>query len=181
MRKRPPVIGIPCDHRMVGSHPFHMVGEKYIASLRQATGAVPMLIPVLADPIPSVEILANVDGLLFAGSYSNVAPRLYGGTAPRHGVLQDEYRDATTLPLMEAAIDAGMPILCICRGFQELIVMLGGTLHQHLEEVAGRADHRCSVWITNPLQSLRMWHIGGVMHGMHGLPIGGIAVVMPIR
>lgn len=138
---RPPIIGIPCDRRMVGPHPFHMVGEKYIAAVREATGALPLLIPVLDAPIAPAEILAGVDGLLFTGSYSNVAPNLYGGPAPRAGVLQDEHRDATTLPLMRAAIDAGLPSFCICRGFQELNVVLGGSLHQHLGEVPGRFSH----------------------------------------
>jgi len=138
---RPLIIGIPCDYRVVGLHPFHMVGEKYIAAIREATGALPLLIPVLNAPIAAAEILASVDGLLFTGSYSNVAPELYGGPAPRAGVLQDEHRDATTLPLMRAAIDAGLPSFCICRGFQELNVVLGGSLHQHLGEVPGRANH----------------------------------------
>ena len=138
---RPLIIGIPCDRRMVGPHPFHMVGEKYIAAIREATGALPLLIPVLDAPIAPAEILAGVDGLLFTGSYSNVAPKLYGGPAPRAGVLQDEHRDATTLPLMRAAIEAGLPSFCICRGFQELNVMLGGSLHQHLGEVPGRFNH----------------------------------------
>ena len=136
------VIGIPCDRRMVGPHPFHMAGEKYIAAIREATGALPLLIPVLDVPIAPAEILSGVDGLLFTGSYSNVAPRLYGGSAPRAGVLQDEHRDATTLPLMRAAIEAGLPSFCICRGFQELNVVLGGSLHQHLGEVQGRANHQ---------------------------------------
>jgi putative glutamine amidotransferase len=135
------IIGIPCDHRMVGAHPFHMAGEKYIAAIREATGALPLLIPVLGVPIASAEILAGVDGLLFTGSYSNVAPRLYGGPAPRPGVLQDEYRDTTTLPLIRAAVAAGLPSFCICRGFQELNVALGGSLHQHLGEVPGRGNH----------------------------------------
>ncbi len=139
---RPVVIGIPCDRRMVGPHPFHMAGEKYIAAIREATGALPLLIPVLDVPIAPAEILSGVDGLLFTGSYSNVAPRLYGGSAPRAGVLQDEHRDATTLPLMRAAIEAGLPSFCICRGFQELNVVLGGSLHQHLGEVPGRANHQ---------------------------------------
>ena len=139
---RPNIIGIPCDHRMVGPHPFHMVGEKYIAAVREATGALPLLIPVLGTPITPGEILSSVDGLLFTGSYSNVAPNLYGGMAPRPGVLQDEYRDATTLPLLKAAIEAGLPSFCLCRGFQELNVALGGSLHQHLQDVPGRIDHR---------------------------------------
>jgi putative glutamine amidotransferase len=56
--------------------------------------------------------------------------------------LQDENRDATTLPLLEAAIAAGKPVLCVCRGFQELNVALGGTLLQHVHEIDGRIDHR---------------------------------------
>jgi len=139
---RPIIIGIPCDHRMVGPHPFHMVGEKYIAAVREATGALPLLIPVLGTPVTPDEILSSVDGLLFTGSYSNVAPGLYGGPAPRPGVLQDERRDATTLPLLKAAIEAGLASFCLCRGFQELNVALGGSLHQHLQDVPGRADHR---------------------------------------
>jgi putative glutamine amidotransferase len=138
---RPLIIGIPCDRRMVGPHPFHMVGEKYIAAIREATGALPLLIPVLDAPIAPAEILVSVDGLLFTGSYSNVAPNLYGGPAPRAGVLQDEHRDATTLPLMRAAIEAGLPSFCVCRGFQELNVVLGGSLYQHLEEMPGRFSH----------------------------------------
>ena len=127
---------------MVGKHPFHMVGEKYIAAVRGGADAVPLLIPVLPEPIPAGDILASVDGLLFTGSPSNVAPKHYGGSPPRDGVLQDENRDSTTLSLIDAAIAAGTPILCVCRGFQELNVALGGTLHQHIHEQEGFSDHR---------------------------------------
>jgi putative glutamine amidotransferase len=127
---------------MVGKHPFHMVGEKYITAVRDGAGAVPMLVPVLSPPVASDELLASVDGFLFTGSPSNVAPKHYGGPAPRDGVMQDERRDDTTLPLLKAAIGAGKPVLCVCRGFQELNVAFGGTLHQHVQEVSGRSDHR---------------------------------------
>ena len=83
MSPRPPIVGIPCDHRMVGPHAFHMVGEKYIAATRDGAGVVPLLIPVLPEPIPPEEILASVDGLLFTGSPSNVSPNRYGGASPR--------------------------------------------------------------------------------------------------
>src|SRR5215467_4213966 len=142
MRPRTPIVGIPCDHRMVGKHPFHMVGEKYITAVRDGAGAVPLLIPVLSPPVASDELIASVDGFLFTGSPSNVAPKHYGGPAPREGVMQDERRDDTTLPLLKAAIAAGKPVLCVCRGFQELNVAFGGTLHQHVQEVSGRSDHR---------------------------------------
>src|SRR5580693_8797620 len=142
MQPRAPIVGLPCDRRLVGHHPFHMVGEKYIAAVRDGAGALPLLIPVLEPAIPAEEILARVDGLLLTGSPSNVAPKLYGGPAPREGVLQDERRDAISLDLLKAAVAAGMPVLCVCRGFQELNVAFGGTLHQHVQEVAGRLDHR---------------------------------------
>jgi putative glutamine amidotransferase len=138
------IVGVPCDRRMMGKHPYHLAGEKYVTAVREGSGALPLLIPVLDPPLPVAELLGGIDGLLFTGSPSNVSPKHYGGPAPRAGVLQDEHRDATALPLLKAAIDAGKPVLCICRGFQELNVALGGTLHQHVEEVSGRRDHRAN-------------------------------------
>ncbi len=137
-----PVVGIPCDHRMIGLHPFHAVGQKYIVAVREGAGALPLLIPVLAEPLKVDDILNVVDGLLFTGSPSNVAPRHYGGHEPRQDTLLDEQRDQLTLPLMHAAVARATPMLCLCRGFQELNVVFGGTLHQHLHEVPGRSDQR---------------------------------------
>lgn len=142
MSARPPVVGIPCDFRMLGSHPFHMAGEKYIAAVRDGSGAVPLLVPVLEPPVDTEALIGIVDGLLFTGSPSNVAPHRYGGAPPREGVLQDERRDATALDLLRVAVTQGIPVLCVCRGFQELNVAFGGTLHQHVHEVEGRQDHR---------------------------------------
>ena len=73
MKKRP-VIGIPADRRMIGPHPFHAVGEKYIAAVVQAADCLPLLIPVLETPLDVTEILARVDGIFFTGSPSNVEP-----------------------------------------------------------------------------------------------------------
>jgi putative glutamine amidotransferase len=56
--------------------------------------------------------------------------------------LHDPNRDATTIPLIPQAIAAGVPVLAVCRGFQEMNVAYGGTLHQRLHEVAGLSDHR---------------------------------------
>ena len=142
MPRKKPIVGIPCDHRMIGPHPFHTVGEKYIVAVRDGAQALPLLLPVLETPIDIEEVLDTVDGILLTGSPSNVAPKHYGGTAPRDGVLQDERRDATTLPLIHAIIAHGTPLLAVCRGFQELNVAHGGTLFQHVEEVPGRIDHR---------------------------------------
>jgi putative glutamine amidotransferase len=139
---RRPVIGIASDFRMLGPHPFHAVGEKYIAAVRDGAQTLPLLIPVLDPPIPPEEILSSVDGLFFTGSPSNVAPALYNGAPPREGTWLDARRDTTALPLLRAAIEKGIPVFAVCRGFQELNVAMGGTLHQHVQEVEGRSDHR---------------------------------------
>lgn len=138
---RLPVIGIPADRRLCGKHPFHMVGEKYIDAVAYGARALPMLVPSLDPPIDPAALLEACDGLLFTGSPSNVEPHHYGGPASAPGTLHDPSRDATTLPLIPRAIAAGVPVLAICRGFQEMNVAYGGTLHQRLHEV-GFADHR---------------------------------------
>jgi len=137
-----PVVGIPCDHRLVGLHPSQTVGDKYIEAVRQAADATPLLLPSLADPLKPADVFEAVDGLLITGAPSNVHPDRYGGTPPDENMALDQRRDASTLPLIRAAIDQGKPMFCICRGHQELNVALGGTLHPHLHEVAGKLDHR---------------------------------------
>jgi len=137
-----PLIGIPADRRMVGAHPFHMVGEKYARAVLDAAGGAPLLIPALAEELRFEELLERLDGLLFTGSPSNVEPQHYQGAASAPGTLHDPARDATTLPLIRQAVHCGVPVLGICRGFQEMNVAFGGTLHQRLHEVPGHLDHR---------------------------------------
>ncbi len=137
-----PVVGLVCDYRILERHPAHLVVESYVAAVRDGADALPLLIPALDPPLANGDILAGVHGLLLTGSPSNVSPRHYGGHAPRYPSQQDERRDAIALPLVRAAIAAGIPVMSICRGFQEMNVALGGTLYQHVHEVAGRFDHR---------------------------------------
>ena len=79
---------------------------------------------------------------VFTGSPSNVEPHHYQGAPSAPGTLHDPQRDATTLPLIRKAVAAGVPVLGICRGFQEMNVAFGGTLQQKLHEVPGHLDHR---------------------------------------
>jgi putative glutamine amidotransferase len=137
-----PLIGIPADRRMVGAHPFHMVGEKYARAVIDAASAAPLLIPALAEELGFEELLERLDGLLFTGSPSNVEPHLYQGPPSAPGTLHDPARDATTLPLIRKAVQSGVPVFGICRGFQEMNVAFGGSLHQRLHEVPGHLDHR---------------------------------------
>lgn len=126
---------------MLDAHAFHAVGEKYITPLLHIAGALPLLIPSLGEELGMDALLGELDGILFTGSPSNVEPRHYGGEASREGTLHDPPRDATTLALIPRAIAAGVPVLGICRGFQEMNVARGGTLWQHVHEVPGKRVH----------------------------------------
>jgi putative glutamine amidotransferase len=139
---RLPLIGIPADRRLYGKHYFHMVGEKYIEAVARGANAVPLLVPALGSEIDLPSLLDACDGLLLTGSASNVEPQHYGGPASAPGTLHDPDRDATTLPLIPRAVAAGLPVLAICRGFQEMNVAYGGTLNPRLHETAGNLDHR---------------------------------------
>lgn len=103
MRNKP-LVGISADRTMMGVHPSHVVGEKYIAAIVDGSQALAMLLPALGERQPAEDVLATVDGLFFTGSYSNVEPHRYGGHPSTPGTLHDAARDATTLPLMRAAI-----------------------------------------------------------------------------
>ena len=133
-------VGLVTDRRVFDDLPVHQANDEYVVALRDGAGALPLLIPCTDAPLPVGDVLAAVDGLLFTGSPSNVAPHRYGG--PARSMQLDEARDATALPLLLAAIAAGKPVLAICRGFQELNVVLGGTLHQAVHELPGMLDHR---------------------------------------
>jgi putative glutamine amidotransferase len=119
-----------------------MVGEKYITAVRDGARAIPFLIPALGDSIDLDEVLSRIDGILLTGSTSNVEPRHYDGEQSQPGTLHDPERDATSLPLIEKALESGVPLFAVCRGFQELNVVLGGTLHQRVHEVSGYHNHK---------------------------------------
>jgi putative glutamine amidotransferase len=142
MSLKRPIIGVPADRRMLGAHPFHAVGEKYLLAVLEAADAIPLIIPALASEIKLEELLERLDGLLFTGSPSNVEPHRYGGDPSAPGTWHDPHRDDATLPLIPRAIEAGVPLLGICRGFQEINVAMGGTLWQKLHEIPGNLDHR---------------------------------------
>jgi putative glutamine amidotransferase len=141
-REPPPVIGVICCARVDGDHVLHTVSEKYIAAAVDGVGGLPLLVPAMGDRIAAEEAVARIDGLLVPGSPSDVEPHHYGGPPLAPERKLDPKRDATSLPLLRAAVRADLPVLAICRGIQELNVALGGSLHQRLHEMPGRLDHR---------------------------------------
>jgi putative glutamine amidotransferase len=119
-----------------------MVGEKYLKAIIEAADAVPFIIPVLADDLAIDELVDQVDGVMLTGSYSDLEPHHYGSESEDPNALRDPHRDALTLPIARHALETGVPLFAICRGFQELNVVLGGTLHQKVRDVPGYHDHK---------------------------------------
>jgi len=142
MRSRKPIIGVPADRRLLGSHWFHCVGEKYLKAVAEAADALPLIVPAFGERLELEVLLERCDGVLLTGSPSNVEPRRYDGSPSAPGTWHDPERDATTLPLIPRAVKAGLPLLAVCRGFQEMNVAYGGTLHQKLHAVPGLMMHK---------------------------------------
>ncbi|HJU19602.1 MAG TPA: gamma-glutamyl-gamma-aminobutyrate hydrolase family protein [Stellaceae bacterium] len=137
-----PLVGLPACLRSLNERRFHTANDRYIDALVGATSCLPVVIPAVGAKADLCRLLDRLDGLLLTGSPSNVEPRHYGGEPSQPGTLHDPDRDATTLPLIRAAVRRDLPILAICRGIQELNVALGGTLHQRVHELPGRLNHR---------------------------------------
>ena len=137
-----PLVGVISDRRMQGPHPFHMVGEKYLQAIADGADAYPVALPSLAEGFDVLDILDRLDGLFLTGSPSNVEPNHYMGDPSEPGTWHDPERDLTALALIPAAIRVGMPLIAVCRGFQEMNVSFGGTLHQLVHELPQYHIHK---------------------------------------
>ncbi len=170
LMSRLPLIGVCACTKQIGHHPFHIAGDKYLRAASIA--GLPLVIPALGEALDQATLLEQFDGLLFTGSPSNVEPHHYSGPASEPGTHHDPLRDATTLPLIRAAIDAGVPVFGICRGFQEMNVAFGGSLHQKVHEVGAYGDHR-----ERPDDPVEVQY--GLSHPLHIQPGGLLARLLP--
>jgi putative glutamine amidotransferase len=138
-----PLVGVVSDRRQVdAAHYFHMIGEKYLQALADAADVYPVGLPSLANGFDLPDILDRLDGLFLPGSPSNLEPKHYQGQSSKPGTWHDPERDAAALPLIPAAVESGLPLFAVCRGFQEMNVAFGGTLHQLVHEVPGYRMHK---------------------------------------
>ncbi len=137
-----PVIGVICETARHGLHVYQQTGDKYLQAVVRSADCVPLLIPAMTDRVSAQDFLGRLDGLLLTGGYSNVERARYGMAPAPAGEHEDPARDELSFSLIPAALKKALPLLGICRGFQELNVALGGTLHPRLQEVDGRFDHR---------------------------------------
>jgi len=135
-----PLVGIPCCSNKLGIHDFQMVADKYIHAAITCSDVVPILLPAWANS--ALAVLPYLDGLYLTGSYSNMEPHHYGEDELAEPMPRDSRRDHTNLALITAALELKMPVLGVCRGFQEMNIALGGSLHQQLFTQPEMIEHR---------------------------------------
>ncbi|WP_306154222.1 gamma-glutamyl-gamma-aminobutyrate hydrolase family protein [Roseovarius sp. MMSF_3281] len=168
-----PVIGIIGNHHLIDDrYPVHAGGTMNSEAVAQVAGCMPLLVP--SDPrfVTVPELLDTCDGFLLTGGRPNVHPEEYGeDPTEAHGAF-DRNRDAITLPLVRACVERGQPILGICRGFQEVNVAMGGTLHPEIRDLPGRDNHRMppdgSLEERFALRHAVRFTKGGVFHRLMG-------------
>lgn len=140
--KRKPIVGIPAS---VWDKPngivFHGNAQQYYDVIVEHTSAVCCTIPSIENIEHALAVLDNLDGVLMGGGYSNIHPSFYGEGETDHKHF-DVRRDKSSFSIIRKVIEKGIPLFGICRGMQELNVALGGSLHQAVQDIPGRMDHR---------------------------------------
>lgn len=136
-----PLVAITADRVERHGHAAHAMLHGYVAAVARVAGALPLALPAAADVLDADTLIATIDGLMLTGSPSNVAPQRYGDDAPTDALLDTE-RDEAVLGLLPQLVAAGVPVLGVCRGFQELNVAFGGTLDTAVHLRPGALDHR---------------------------------------
>jgi putative glutamine amidotransferase len=138
-----PVIGIIGNRHLINDqYPAHAGGSMNSEAVALVSGCMPILIPCDPDYVTVGELLDTCDGFLLPGGRPNVHPEEYGEEETEaHGAF-DRARDRVALPLIRALVERGQPLLGVCRGFQELNVAMGGSLHPEIRELPGRMNHR---------------------------------------
>lgn len=136
-RSTPPRIGIPV--RLSSStDPDPRVAEAnalfdYIVDLVRDGGGEPVLLAAPGEPLEAL------DGVVLPGG-GDLDPRLYGEEPGAACYDVSHAQDELDLAIARRSIDAGLPVLGVCRGHQLLNVLYGGTLTQDMDP--GTVAHR---------------------------------------
>ena len=110
--------------------------------MAETSGALPLIFAGTPEITDIGALLDTVDGILLTGARANVHPSHFGQKRIRRYEPYDQNRDAIALRLIQACVERGVPLFGICRGFQEMNVAFGGSLHPEIRELPGRMNHR---------------------------------------
>jgi putative glutamine amidotransferase len=140
---RKPVVGVIGNaHRVENRFTAQIVGERNLRAVAEVAGALPLMFAGTPEITDVEALLEVVDGILLTGARANVHPRRFRAEPDVMHEPYDEARDALALTLVEVCVARGIPIFGICRGFQEMNVAFGGSLHPEIRELSGRMNHR---------------------------------------
>ncbi len=143
MQAKKPVVGvIGSAHLVDGKFTAQRVGERNLRAVAETAGALPLIFAGSPELTDIGALLDTVDGVLLTGARANVHPSRFGHDVHPSSEPYDEPRDALALPLVETCVARGVPLFGICRGFQEMNVAYGGSLHPEIRELPGRMNHR---------------------------------------
>src|SRR5262249_8595499 len=138
-----PVVGVIANtHLAEGKFPAQIAGERNLRAVAEVAGALPLMFASVPEITDIGTLLATVDGLLFPGGRANVHPSRFNMEPHAGHEPYDERRDALALALIEAAVARGVPVFGLCRGFQEMAVAFGCSLHHEIRDLPGRMNHR---------------------------------------
>lgn len=138
-----PPIGLGLPHKRL------QFLESTMAHWIMAHGAIALMVPFVDEesPLsinraPMTEIVAMLDGLVLQGGI-DICPETYGDTLRDPAWAGDAIRDRYELALLRGFIDAGKPVLGVCRGAQLINVYYGGSLVQDIpSQRPGSIEHQ---------------------------------------
>lgn len=138
-----PVVGIISNYYLLNEqYPVHASGTMNGDAVAHVSNCIPLIIPTDPAQVTIEELMATCDGFVFTGGRPNVHPEEYGEQETEaHGPF-DRDRDAVALALIRNCVKIGQPVLGICRGFQEMAVAMGCSLHPEIRDLPGRMNHR---------------------------------------
>ena len=140
---RRPVVGVIGNaYRIEDRFATQMVGERNLRAVAEVSGALPLMFAATPDITDIGALLDAVDGVVLTGARANVHPSRFGTEPDSRHEPYDIHRDDLALALSEACVARGIPLFGICRGFQEMNVPFGGSLHPEIRELPGRMNHR---------------------------------------
>jgi putative glutamine amidotransferase len=143
MAAKKPVVGvIGSSHIVEKKFTAQRVGERPLRAIAETSGALPLIFAGTPEITDIGTLLDTVDGILLTGARANVHPSHFGQEEDPVYEPYDQSRDAIALKLIQACVERGVPLFGICRGFQEMNVAFGGSLHPEIRELPGRMNHR---------------------------------------
>ena len=151
--------------------PGQRASDRYICAVAEVAEAVPLIIPGMPETQDIGHLVDILDGIVLTGARPNVHPSRFGVEPSPAYEPYDEGRDAVAIPLIRAAVEAGVALFGICRGFQEMNGAYGGTLHPEIRDLPGRMNHRMPPGETDAAVIYRLRHTvrmtpGGLFSGL---------------